>query len=356
MSENLAWGLLAAGAIAGKVSKAIELSSTGHVLAVGSRSQQTADEFAHAYGVPRAYGTYEALLADEDVDVVYVSTPHPMHAEWAIKAAEAGKHILCEKPLTTNYAEAAQVIDAARRNDVFLMEAFAYRVHPYTHRLVELVRSGAIGRLGLIQITFSFDEALSTLRRLTEHALGGGGILDIGCYGTSMSRLLAGAALGLPFAEPVEVNGSGHIDPSDRVDHYAAATLKFEGGIVAQLACGVRLAQENAVRVYGRDGSITVSQPLWVPPYPEAGSRTLTLRRRDDPAPTEIAVEASGGLFASQIDEVAARVRERQSPAISWDDTLGNMRTLDRWRESIGLRYDWEMPSDQTAAEVVSGT
>jgi predicted dehydrogenase len=279
-----------------------------------------------------------------------------MHAEWAIKAAEAGKHILCEKPLTINHAEAAQVIEAARRNDVFLMEAFAYRAHPYTHRLVELVRTGAIGRLGLIQITFSFDEALSTLPRLTDHALGGGGILDIGCYCTSMSRLLAGAALGRPFAEPVEVNGCGYVDRGDRVDHYAAATLQFEEGIVAQLACGVRLAQENAVRVYGREGSITVREPLWVPPYPEAGSRTLILRRRDDPHPTEIAVEAPAGLFTFQVDEVAARVHERQSPAMSWEDSLGNMRTLDRWRDAIGLRYDWEGPPARHAAAVASST
>jgi predicted dehydrogenase len=343
MTTRLRWGLLAAGTHAAKIARAIKQSTSGELLAVGSRSQDAADRFGDAHGLPRRYGSYEALLNDEDVEVVYISTPHPMHAEWAIKAAEAGKHILCEKPLTLNEAEAVAVVEAARRHDVFLMEAFAYRVHPLTYKLVELIRSGAIGRVCLIHITFSFDETMSTQPRLTEHSLGGGGILDVGCYCTSMARLLAGVALGGHVAEPLELSGAGYVDPEDRVDHYAAATLQFPDGIVAQLSTGVRLNQENVVRVYGRSGSLSISEPLWLPPYPEAETRTIFHQAGPAGAPTPIAVHADQGLFTLQAEAVARHVEDREVPEMSLEDTLGNMRTLDQWRQAIGMRYDVEL-------------
>jgi len=346
MTNRLRWGLLAAGSIAGKLASAIERSQSSEVVAVGSRSQDAAEQFGDRYGIRSRYGSYEELLADEDVEIVYISTPHPMHAEWAIRAADAGKHILCEKPLTINHQQAVAVIDAARRNDVFLMEAFAYRTHPHTRRLVELVSSGAIGRLCAIQVSFGFDEDLSTVPRLTDHSLGGGGILDIGCYCTSMSRLLAGAAVEAPFASPLTVKGSGYLDPTDRVDHYAAGTLEFPDGVIAQIACSIRLVQENVVRVYGRDGQIVVPRPLWLPPYPEEpGELSLHLHHRGEPEPTEIVVEADAGLFTLQVENVAEFIDARQSPAMSWEDTLDNMKTLDRWRKSFGFTYDFEEPA-----------
>jgi len=327
-----------------KIAASIAESSTGVVLAVGSRTQEAADRFGETYGVPRRYGSYEALLDDGDVDVVYISTPHPMHAEWAIKAAEAGKHILCEKPLTLNEREAVAVVEAARRNDVFLMEAFAYRVHPHTRRLVELVHDGAIGRVCLIDITFSFDESMSTQPRLTDHALGGGGILDVGCYCTSMARLLAGAALGEDVVEPLEVWGAGFVDQEDRVDHYAVATLEFPEGLVAQLSTGVRLDQENAIRVYGRKGSLTVTEPLWLPPYPQAGTRDIHFREGSvASAPSVVAVPADQGLFTLQAEAVARHLGDREVPEMRMDDSLGNMRTLDRWRDAVGMHYDAEL-------------
>jgi len=349
MSATLRCGLLAAGMHAEKVARSIAESSSGSVLAVGSRSQEAADRFGRAHDVPRRYESYEALLDDDDVDVVYISTPHPMHAEWAIKAAEAGKHVLCEKPLTLNEVEAIAVVAAARRHDVFLMEAFAYRVHPHTRRLVELVRSGAVGRVCLIEVTFSFDtssfeETMSTLPRLTDHALGGGGILDVGCYCMSMARMLAGAALGERVVEPLAVCGAGYVDSEDRVDHYAVATLEFPQGIVAQLSTGVRLDQEDSIRVYGQEGDLLVSQPLWLPPYPSgAETRDIVLRAGAGTEPTTISVRAEQGLFTLQADAVARHLGDREVPEMRWDDSLGNMRALDRWREAVGMRYEMEL-------------
>ncbi|HUV04171.1 MAG TPA: aldo/keto reductase [Armatimonadota bacterium] len=341
MSDRLAWGIISTGAISKTFARALAGSRTGALIAVASRMQGKADAFGEEFNVPRRYGSYEALLADPDVQAVYISTPHPMHAEWAIKAADAGKHILCEKPLTLNYPEAMAVIEAARRNDVFLMEAFMYRCHPQTPRLVELIRDRAIGDVRVIQATFSFHTAFNPEGRLLNNALGGGGILDVGCYCTSMARLIAGAALGVPFAEPIEVKASGRIGDVSRVDEYAVGILRFPGDIMAQIAAGVQLNQENVVRIFGSEGNILAPSP-WMP----GESAKIIVHRYGEPQPREILIGAGANVYAMEADTVAANIERSQapSPAMTWDDTLGNMRTLDRWRLAIGMTYDAEKP------------
>ena len=339
MSDKLAWGIISTGAISRTFAKALAGSKTGELIAVASRMQEKADAFGEQFKVPRRYGSYEALLADPDVQAVYISTPHPMHAEWAIKAADAGKHILCEKPLTLNYAEAMAVIEAARRNDVFLMEAFMYRCHPQTAKLVELIRDRAIGDVRVIQATFSFHAAFNPEGRLLNNALGGGGILDVGCYCTSMARLIAGAAGGMPFAEPIDVKASGCIGDISRVDEYTVGILRFPGDIIAQIATGVQLNQENVVRIFGSEGNIFVPNP-WVP----GESAKIIVHRYGEPEPREILIEAGANVYTIEADTVAANIEKRQAPppAMSGDDTLGNMKTLDRWRLAIGMTYDAE--------------
>ena len=160
MSSTVQWGIIGAGNIARAFARSLANSTTGRLVAVGSRSRQKADRFAAEFNVSHAHGSYEALLADDHVQVVYVATPHPHHAEWSIRAAEAGKHILCEKPLALNHAEAMAVIEAAIRYDVFLMEAFMYRCHPQTAKLVELLRNSVIGDVRIIQASFGFQTGL----------------------------------------------------------------------------------------------------------------------------------------------------------------------------------------------------
>src|SRR3954466_6670488 len=178
MSAPLRWGILGTGRIASAFAAALAETDSGTLVAVASRDQATADRFGDKFGVPHRHAAYELLLADPDVDAVYIATPHPHHAEWAIRTAEAGKHILCEKPLTLNQPTSMAVVDAARRNDVFLMEAFMYRCHPQTQELVALIRGGAIGEVRLIEATFSFRSGSAPDSRLYSNALGGGGILD----------------------------------------------------------------------------------------------------------------------------------------------------------------------------------
>ncbi|NLX23022.1 MAG: Gfo/Idh/MocA family oxidoreductase [Phycisphaerae bacterium] len=343
MSENLAWGILGTGRIAGIFAKGLARSRTGRLVAVGSRSEGSAERFGQEFGVPRRHASYSALLADLEVEAVYISTPHPMHAEWAIRAAEAGKHVLCEKPLTLNHAEAMAVIEAARRADVFLMEAFMYRCHPQTARLVELIRKKAIGEVRVIQATFSFHSIFDAASRIFSNELGGGGILDVGCYCTSMARLIAGAATGRDFAEPIELKATGQLCPTG-VDAYTVATLRFPGGILASLATGIEVDQESVVRVFGTEGSIVIPVP-WIP-TPQGGSSRILVQRKGEATPGEIVVEDTRGLYALEADAVAEHLARRDppSPLMSWDDTLGNMRALDWWRATIGVMYESERP------------
>jgi predicted dehydrogenase len=331
---------LATGTIAHTFARGLAESQTGELLAVGSRTQESADRFGEEFNVPRRYGSYEALLADPDVQAVYISPPHPWHAEWALRAAQAGKHILCEKPLGMNEAEARRVVAAAREHDVFLMEAFMYRCHPQTARLVALLREGLIGEVRIIQATFSFAGGPDLAGRHLNKALGGGGILDVGCYCASMARLVAGVATGGEIAEPLEVQGAAHLGAESGVDEYAVAAARFPGDILAQVATGVTVNQENVVRIFGTQGRIDLPSPWFGSRDPGASRLLVTVY--GEPEPREVLVQSDRGLYTIEADLVAARVESRQAafPAMTWEDTLGNMRMLDMWRKSIGLVYE----------------
>ncbi len=336
--NSLSWGILGTGRIAGVFAQQLSQSKTGKLVALGSRSQGGADKFAAEYHVPRVHASYEALLADPQVQAVYITTPHPLHAEWCLKAAAAGKHILCEKPLTLSHKEATAVVEAARKHGVFLMEAFMYRCHPQTARLVELLRKKAIGEIRVIHATFGFHRDFNPNVRLFNNALGGGGILDVGCYTVSMSRLVAGISTGKSFADPLEVKGCAHFAPTG-VDSWAAASLKFPGEIIASVATSIEVQQQNTVRIYGSEGNIFIPAP-WT--QIKDGPTFKFVVERKSEAPEEIVVETTVPAYAIEADHVAAHIELRQSPAMSWDDSLGNMKTLDQWRKSIGLMYNSE--------------
>lgn len=334
MSDRLTWGILGTGSIARKFASELPHSRTGKLHAVGSRTREGAERFVADFPGVRAHAGYEAVLADPEVEAVYISTPHPQHAEWAIAAAEAGKHILCEKPLALNFAEAMVVVEAARRHGVFLMEAFMYRCHPRTERIAQLVREGAIGRVRLIRAAFSFASAYNAESRVFCNALGGGGILDVGCYTVSVARLVAGAAVGRPFLDPSEVTGSGVLCPTG-VDTVAVATLKFPGDMLAQVSCGVALRQEADLEVLGEDGVLRVRE-FWNPPGP------IHVRRYDGSRDELITTDASPHKYALEADAVARALPGPESREVGWDDTLGNMRVLDLWRQAAGVVYEAE--------------
>jgi len=343
---KIRWGLLASGFIARKFATGLRHSRTGVAVAVGSRTPEAAAGFAAAFPtITGIHGSYGELLANPEVEAVYVSTPHPLHREWAIAALEAGKHVLCEKPVGMNAAEAEDILAAARASGRFFMEAFMYRCTAQTRRIVEIVRSGVLGEIRMIAAHFGFDGGADPEARLLNKALGGGGILDVGCYPASFCRLIAGAATGVDFAEPEDFAALGHLGETG-VDELTNALARFPGGIQARLSCAIRTEEELRATIYGSAGRLVVNEP-WTP-APEGGSTTLRLHR-NTAEPTvatleEIPVDADGFLFAAEADTVGAAIRaghtQAAPPAMTWDDTLGNMRLLDRWRAAIGLHYD----------------
>ncbi len=343
MADKLSWGIISTGRIAKVFAAALAASRTGRLVAAGSRTRAAAEKFAADFGGIRAHASYEALLADPEVAAVYIGTPHDSHAALTIAAAAAGKHVLCEKPLALNHADAARAVAAARRHGVFLMEAFMYRCHPQTARLADLVRGGAIGELRMIQAVFSFNRPVDPKLRLYNRALGGGAILDIGCYPMSIARLVAGAAAGRPFAEPEKLSGAGRIHPVAQVDEYAAATLQFPGGLMAQLACGITAMREISVRVFGADGMIDLPVPFH-PGSAFGPPGRILVHRNGQPAPEEIACPAPADLYALEADTVGEAVArgELESSAMSPADSLGNLAALDAWRAAAGMRYAGE--------------
>jgi len=338
-SSPLRWGLLATGGIARKFASALQETDLGVLAAVGSRQLASAEAFARDFGGVRAHGSYQALLGDPEVEAVYISTPHPLHATWAIAAARAGKHILCEKPLTMNLAEAEEVVAAAREADVFLMEAFMYRCHPFVARLGEIVASGEIGEVGLIESAFGFGRTFDAAHRLFNRELGGGGILDLGCYPISVSRFIAGAAMGRPFADPIEVVGLAKLSEVTGVDVVATANLKFENGILAALSCGPSLPQDNRVRVFGTLGSLEVVSRPWH--LPAAGMPVILRVTANDGTERTEEITDARSAYAIEADVVARAIREgrREVAPMSIADSLGNTRALDRWLEAVGVSY-----------------
>ncbi len=332
----LRWATLGTGAIAAQLAKALSASSTGELVAIGSRAPATAAAFAHQHA-PRArpHGSYEALLADPDVDVVYVATPHPQHHEWAMRAADAGKHLLVEKPLTLNAHQTQEVIDAARRNDVFLMEAFMWRCHPQADELGRLLGEGVIGEVRVVEASFGFKAGFDPSSRLFDLALGGGAIMDVGCYTASMAVFVA-RLTGVDLDDPIQVTGFGRVGSSG-VDESAAATVSFAfTDLVAELETAIRAQLHNTVRILGTDGSITLPTP-WLP---EPAAKLLLARHGHEVE--EVRSPSTSGVFTLEVDEVAAHVAARQAPAMPWRDTLAVARITDAWRAAVGVRYPGE--------------
>jgi predicted dehydrogenase len=339
---RLRFGVLGTGSIAAEVTDALHLTRDCAAQAVASRDAARATAFAAAHGVARAHDGYDELITDPDVDIVYIATPHTQHSEWAIRAAQAGKHVLCEKPMTISARTTEEVVDAARRSGVFLVEAFAYHFHPQTHRLLELIRGGVIGDVGAVDVTFSHrlpDPAQAP--RVLQADLGGGGILDVGCYCTSMSRRIVMAATGREAVEPDEVVALAVLDPVERTDRWAMAIMRFESDVLAQLSCGVSLTQDDHIRVYGSKGQLHIDQPCWLGGRRDAASRIEA--RLEDGETRRVDIAGGRNIFALEADGVAAMLRRgAEACHASWDESIANMRTLDRWRAAAGVRYPGE--------------
>jgi predicted dehydrogenase/aryl-alcohol dehydrogenase-like predicted oxidoreductase len=341
---KIRWGILGPGGIAQAFAAGLAGSTTGVLGAIASRNPTRPGLAGSFPGVPILAG-YDALLAEPEIDAVYIATPHPGHAPWAIKAAEAGKHVLCEKPLGLTAFEADAMIHAARKAGTFLGEAFMYRCHPQTRQLAELVRAGAIGEVRMIKSSFGFAmPRFSPEHRLYANDLAGGGILDVGGYPVSMARLIAGVASGQPFAEPDQVAGVAHLGRTG-VDEWASAVLHFAGGIIAEASCSISVAQDNLLRIFGTEGRIEVPDFWFAGGTRDGGPGRIDVVRSDGQRET-LSANETRHLYAFEADAAGAAImagsQEFAWPGMSWADSLGNLRVLDRWRAAIGLEYEIE--------------
>jgi predicted dehydrogenase len=337
MEQRCRWGIVGTGKIAAIMARALRDSATGQLVAVASRSEDRARRFASDAGIDRHYGSYEAMIADPEVEIIYVATHHTTHHACATAAADAGKHVLCEKPLAINATLAADIVAAISRNGVFLMEAFAYRCHPQTERLVQILRDGDIGQVRMVDAAFGYDAGAAPGNYLLARDLGGGSILDVGCYPTSMAHVIAATASGGETADSTDVAGAGHMGSSTGVDHYAAAVLGYPCGMIARVASAVQVNLDSTLRIYGTKGTVTVPSP-WLPG--RIGPPVIVVNRYGS-EPTKIPVEAGADLYVLEADAVGRLVREGRTshPLMSWDESLANMATIDRWRAAIGLSY-----------------
>jgi D-xylose 1-dehydrogenase (NADP+, D-xylono-1,5-lactone-forming) len=304
------WGLLSTARINDKFIAGVAESRESAVLAVASRDRDRAERYAAERGIPRAYDSYEAVLADGDVDAVYISLPNSLHLEWTALALEAGKHVLCEKPLSRRAADVAAAFDLAERRGRVLMEAFMYRHHPQTARLAELVRSGAIGRLRLVRASFSFNGRDPADVRLSA-AMDGGSLMDVGCYCVSAARLLAG--------EPELVSGT-QVVGGDGVDIAFAGWMRFPGDVLAHFDSGLVCDDRFDLEVVGEDGSLHVTDP-WHCLKPR-----IELRRDHVAEVIEIPAANPYGLEA---DNLAAAIRGAEPPLLGRDDALGQARAIE---------------------------
>lgn len=343
-ASPIRWGIIGAGGIAKAFLLGLNGTDSGKLVAIGSRNPTKASLKADFPGA-RIHSSYEALLADPEVDAVYIATPHPGHAQWAIKAAEAGKHALIEKPMGLTTFEAEAMFDAARKHGTFMGEAFMYRLHPQTQLLIEVVKSGVIGEVRMIKTSFGFAmPKFMPEHRLYKNDLAGGGILDVGCYVASISRLIAGVAAGKPFLDPTKTLGVAHLG-LEGTDEWASAVLKFPNEILAEISCSVSVQQENVLRIIGTLGRIEVKD-FWFVSGPRDGSPgTFEVILRDGTKQTH-GGQKGKPLYAYEADAAAEAIhagrQEFAWPGASWADTLGNLRVLDKWRADAGLEFNIE--------------
>lgn len=322
---KLKWGILGTGAIARTFAKGIRACDSGDLVAVGSRSFDRAKAFCDEHG-GKPFGDYEDLLADSNVEAVYIALPHHMHADATVECARAGKHILCEKPFTLNLPDAQRALEAVQDADVFFMEAWMYRSHPQTLKVRELIHDGAIGEPRMVEASFGYFADYSREHFKMDSSVGGGGLMDVGSYPVSFSRFVA-------EEEPDRCEYA--CDFHNGYDAYGAGVLQFPGGVVAQFATGVHQSLPNTATVFGEQAKINLPSPWFC-----GGPILLTEKGRSEPV--EVPFETVPDLWGNQASIVAKYLDARQSPTMSWADTLGNMRTLDALRASAGLVFGGE--------------
>ncbi len=309
--KPLNWGLLSTAKINRALITPLRISARNKLAAVASRSQSTADAYAREWRIPRAHGSYKALLADPGIDVIYNSLPNHLHAEWTIRAMEAGKHVLCEKPIALSLAEVDAIAATAQKTGKVVAEAFMYRHHPQTLKALEMARGGALGKIKLVRGSFTYEMETDINIRLNPE-MGGGSIWDVGCYPLSYTR----AALGL---EPLEVFGWQVIGPSG-VDDSFYAQLKFPGEAYAQFDSSFSTPYHVFMEIIGSEGTLVIPHP-----YKPGLDEKIFLTREEK---TETIKIKGIELYLGEVEDMAECILEGKTPRVTLDDSRANVAAI----------------------------
>ena len=311
MEKILNWGLLSTAKINRALIKPLRASKRTRLLAVASRSISSAESYAYEWKIPRAHGSYEALLADPEIDVIYNSLPNHLHAEWTIKALHAGKHVLCEKPFALTLGEVDAMSQAARETGKVLAEAFMYRHHAQTLKVKEIVDSGVLGKIQLIKGAFTFTLTREGNYRWMEE-LGGGSIWDVGCYPISYARMITGA-------EPVEVFG-WQVTGQGGSDESFIGQMRFKDGIHMQFDCGFTSPSRSYMEIVGTDAALNI--PI---PFKPGRKNEIHLTRNENVQTIKIKGDE---LYLGEVEDMCDAILNNQPPRISLTDSYGNIGVI----------------------------
>ena len=338
--EKIKWGIIGPGSIANNFADGLTTSYSGQLVGIASKNDERRKSFGDKYDIHEdfRFETYDDIINSEHIDAIYISTPHTFHAEWSIKAAGKGKHILCEKPGAVNFIEGKKVIEAVKEAGVFYMEGFMYRCHPQIPKLVELIKNKTIGDVISIESSFGFDMGKTIPEhRLFNKDLAGGGILDVGLYPISFSRMVAGLANGKNFINPKNVTGNAKIGETG-VDEISHGILEFENDIIAEVSTAIRENMINNAVIIGSEGKIELDQP-WQPgrdggPY----HSTIKIIKKEKTESIDFKGPEHLFFFEAELSSqtIIKQKLEVPFPGMTWEDTLGNLKTLDQWRNAAG--------------------
>lgn len=308
---SLKWGLISTARINRAIIDPLRKSARNELLAVASRSRDKAQAYASEWDIPQSYGSYQAMLDDPGIDVVYNSLPNSLHTEWTVKALNAGKHVLCEKPLATTLEEVDEMRAAAKETGKHLAEAFMYRHHPQTIKVKELVDSGILGEVRMIKGEFTFSIKNEENVRLNP-GLGGGSIWDVGCYPISYTRFIIGE-------EPQEVFG-WQMTGNSGVDEAFTGQMRFSGDVFAQFDSGFRSPYRSRIEIVGREAAMVIPHPF----NPGLNVEILI----DKGGETESIPMPSKELYIGEVEDMADVILNRSSPRVSLEDSRNNVNTI----------------------------
>jgi len=326
MAEKIRWGIISTGNIAHQFARGLQAVPDAELLAVGSRSQESADAFGAEFNAPRRYASYEQVASDPDVDAIYIGTPHPYHKDNTLMCLNAGKPVLCEKPFAINTGDAEQMVRLAREKKLFLMEAMWTRYFPLMVRVREMLADGVIGEVRMIQADFGFRTDFNPKHRLFALELGGGALLDVGIYPLSFASMVLGTPTQVVALAELGATGS---------DEQSAFILSYPGGQLAVLSCAVRTETPQEATIIGTEGRIRIHSQFWKP-------RAMTLTRNGKDELIEVPHDGNGYNYEAMEVGDCLRAGRLESDVMPLDETLSLMRTMDAIRSQWGLKYPME--------------